>query len=489
MKHYDAVVVGSGPNGLAAAIRLAQAGLSVLVIEGKSTIGGGMRSAPLTLPGFTHDICSAIHPLGMSSPFFSSLPLDQHGLEWIQPLSPLAHPFTDGSYVLLDRSIDTTCEYLGKDGAAYQKLMDPLVAHWPQLATDILAPLHFPRHPLELARFSYYGVRSALGLANKLFQDKEARALLAGLAAHAILPLDKCPTAAFGLVLGILGHAVGWPMPRGGTQSLANALASYFRSLGGEIWTDKMIDHFEEIPPSTLKLLDVTPRQFLQIAGDRLPAGYKKRLEKYRYGPGVFKIDWALNHPIPWRAKECARAGTIHLGGSLEEIAASEQQVWEGKIPENNFLILAQPSLFDPSRAPAGKHTAWAYCHVPSGSNVDLTTPIEQQMERYAPGFRDCILATHTFSAEQLEQYNPNYVGGDINGGVADMWQLLTRPIVSVDPYATPLKGVYLCSSSTPPGGGVHGMCGFHAAESALDCAKESCCKENFNAKAQRRKE
>lgn len=468
MKKYDAVVVGSGPNGLSAAIRLAQSNLSVLLIESKSTIGGGMRSAELTLPGFIHDICSAIHPLGVGSPFFRTLPLEEHGLKWIFPQIPLVHPFKDGTCVALDRSIDLTSKALGHDGLAYKKLMQPFVSKGNDLFTDILAPFHFPKHPMLMARFGYYGMRSAKSLANNLFKHRDARALFAGLAAHSIMPLSKPLTAAFGMVLGILGHLVGWPMPSGGTQSLANALASYFCSLGGEILTNATIENYGQIPEAQAIFLDIGPKQLLKIMGDRLPTAYKKRLTKYRYGPGVFKFDWALSRPIPWKAKECERAGTIHLGGTLEEIAESEQLVWDGKIPKNNFIILAQPTLFDPSRAPAGQHTAWAYCHVPNSSDYDMTSQIESQIEQYAPGFINSIIGRKTTTPLELENYNPNYVGGDINGGVQDISQLFTRPVARMVPYSTPIKGLYLCSSSTPPGGGVHGMCGFHAAESAL---------------------
>lgn len=468
MKSYDAVVVGSGPNGLAAAITLAQRKLSVLLIEGKSTIGGGMRSAELTLPGFVHDICSAIHPLGIASPFFKDLPLHEHGLKWIHPLVPLAHPFKDGTSAILDRSVDATSQMLEQDGAAYKKLMQTFVSDWDLLAQDVLAPLHFPHHPIALARFGFYGIRSAQTLATQMFKGSKARALFAGLAAHSTLPLDKYVTASFGLILGILGHAAGWPMPSGGTQNLANALASYFRSLGGEILTNAMIDNLDALPPSRAILLDVTPKQLLQIAEKRLPSSYCKKLENYRYGPGVFKMDWALKEPIPWKAPECARAGTLHLGGTLEEIAASEQFVWEGKIPQNPFVLVAQPTLFDSSRAPPGKHVAWAYCHVPNGSVSDISDLIEMQIERFAPGFKDCIIKSSYRTAINLEQYNPNCVGGDIGGGVADIYQLFTRPIAKLDPYSTPHKGLYICSSSTPPGGGVHGMCGYHAAQSAL---------------------
>lgn len=465
---YDAAVIGSGPNGLAAAITLAQAGLSVVILEAKDTIGGGLRSAELTLPGFVHDICSAIHPLGVSSPFFRSLPLAQYGLEWIQPEAPLAHPFDDGSVALLERSIEATGHTLGVDATAYAKLMAPLVHDWSSIESDVLAPLHIPEHPLMLMHFGLLGLRSADGLARSRFKGEHARALFAGLAAHSIIPLKKPLTAAFGLVLGILGHAVGWPLPRGGSQKIADALAAYFLSLGGKIETGVDVASLAQVPPSRVVLCDVTPRQLLKIAGDCLPYGYKQQLERYRYGPGVFKIDWALRSPIPWKNKECLRAGTVHLGSTLEEIEKSERDVWQDKCSRNPFIILAQQSLFDPTRAPVGKQTAWAYCHVPNGSSVDMTDIIEAQVERFAPGFRDCILARSTRTAEQMQGYNANYVGGDINGGVQDLFQLFTRPVTRLVPYSTPVEGLYICSSSTPPGGGVHGMCGYHAATAAL---------------------
>lgn len=469
MPTYDAVVVGSGPNGLAAAIVLAEAKLSVLLVEAKSTIGGGMRSGELTLPGFTHDICSAIHPLGMGSPFFKTLPLEKYGLQWIQPESPLAHPLRTGDAVLLERSLDETCQQLKEDGKIYQQLMEPFVRHWDSLAEDVLAPLHFPKHPLSMARLGFYGVRSAQGLVNDLFHDIPARSLFAGLAAHSMLPLNQCLTSAIGMILGILGHAVGWPMPRGGTQNLANALASYFLSLGGTIQTDTIVKDLDELAFARLIFLDVTPKQLLNIAGNHLPEHYRKRLEKYRYGTGVFKMDWALNQPIPWKNPACLRAGTVHIGGTFEEIAAYESGIWQGKTSPNPFILLAQPTLFDPSRAPSGKHVAWGYCHVPQGSSVDMTERIETQIETFAPGFKDCILAKSTMTAVDMEHYNPNYVGGDINGGVQDLSQLFTRPVARINPYSTPLEGLYICSSSTPPGGGVHGMCGYHAAKSALE--------------------
>jgi phytoene dehydrogenase-like protein len=467
-KTYDAIVVGSGPNGLAAAIRLAQAGLSVVVYEAKETIGGGMRSAELTLPGFVHDICSAIHPVGIASPFFRELPLDKHGLEWIQPLAPLAHPFDDGTAAMLERSIDATGNTLDVDAAAYKRLMEPLVSNWDKLETDLLGPLHFPQHPMAMARFAFNAFRSAHHLAICRFKKEHARGLFAGLAAHSMMPLRKPITAAFGLILGILGHAKGWPIPLGGSQRIANALASYFRSLGGEIITGRYVEHMNQLPSARVILFDVTPRQLLRIAGHSFPSQYRHKLKCYRYGPGVFKIDWALSEPIPWKAKECARAGTVHLGGTLKEIEQSEREVWKGKHPANPFVLMAQQSLFDRTRAPENKQTAWGYCHVPHGSVVDMTERIESQIERFAPGFRDCILARSTKNTMEFEAYNTNYVGGDINGGVQDLYQLFTRPVARMVPYSTPLKGIYICSSSTPPGGGVHGMCGYHAANAAI---------------------
>ncbi|HWX22990.1 MAG TPA: NAD(P)/FAD-dependent oxidoreductase [Candidatus Binatia bacterium] len=469
---YDAVIVGSGPNGLAAAIRLAQERLSVLVVEAQNSVGGGMRSAELTLPGFVHDVCSAIHPLGLGSPFFRQLPLEHYGLKWIQPEFPLAHPLPDGNAALLQRSVSATAEALGKDRPAYERLMVPLVSHWQTLAAEFLQPLlHLPRHPVQLARFGWHASRSAAGLAKSCFQEAPARALFAGLAGHSFLRLEQPPSAAFGLVLGMLGHAVGWPLPRGGSQHLADALAAHLRSLGGEIALNSPVENIAQLPLARALLLDVTPRQLLRLAGQKLPPSYARRLEKYRYGPGVFKLDYALSAPIPWQAPACARAGTVHFGGTIEEIAASERQTAEGQPPEKPFILLAQPSLFDPTRAPAGKHTAWAYCHVPNGSSFDMTERMEKQIERFAPGFRDCILARHTMNCADMERRNANLIGGDINGGAASLWQLLARPVLSPTPYRSPVPGLYLCSSSTPPGGGVHGMCGFHAAEAALaDC-------------------
>lgn len=466
---YDAVVVGSGPNGLAAAIELARAGRSVLVREGSQTLGGGASSAELTLPGFVHDLCSAVHPLGVGSPFFSSLPLADHGLEWIHPSAPLAHPLDGGSAVLLERSVAATAEGLGPDGPAYRRLMDPLVEDWRRLAGPLLGPLlRVPRHPFALARFGLAALRSARGLAERRFAGVPARALFAGNAAHSTLSLEKPASAAFGLVLSITGHAVGWPFPCGGAQRITDALVSLFRSLGGDVVTGAPVTSLDELPPSRLILCDVTPAQLLALAGDRLPPRYRGALAHWRYGPAAFKVDWALSAPIPWTAPGCARAGTLHLGGTLAEVAASERAPWRGEHVERPFVLLAQPSLFDSTRAPEGKHTAWAYCHVPNGSTLDVTDRIERQVERFARGFRDLVLARSVMSPAMLEQRNPNLVGGDIAGGANDLRQLIARPALRLVPYATPLPGLYLCSSSTPPGGGVHGMCGYLAARAAL---------------------
>ena len=466
----DAIVVGAGPNGLAAAIALAQEGRSVLVVEARDTVGGGARSAQWTLPGFVHDACSAIYPMAVGSPFLSRLPLDRHGLRWIfQPLA-LAHPFDDGTAAVLSQNIDETGESFVEpaDARAWKRLFAPLSAAWWQLAAEFLGPLRFPRHPLLMARFGLIALQSGSGLARRKFRGFRARGLFAGIAGHSFLPLEKVPTGAFGLVLATTGHAVGWPQPAGGAQHIPDAMASLLRELGGEIQTGWEVRSLDELPPSRVRLLDLTPAQLLRLGGTRWPAGYRKRLACYRYGPGVFKVDWALKEPIPWRAEACRRAGTIHLAGTLEEIAASERASWEGREPERPLVLLGQASLFDPSRAPAGSHTAWAYCHVPHGSTMDKTRVIEDQVERFAPGFRDLILARHTMNTVQLEAYNPNLVGGDINGGAALLTQLFTRPVARLVPYATPDPRVFLCSSSTPPSGGVHGMCGFPAAQAVL---------------------
>jgi phytoene dehydrogenase-like protein len=468
---YDAVVVGAGPNGLAAAITLARAGRSVLVIEAKETVGGGSRSAELTLPGYVHDVCSAIHPLGLESPFFRALPLEEHGLGWIHPQVPLAHPLDDGTAVVLHRSVQATAETLGRDANAYRKLMLPLAHDCETILDTILGPLRplrILRHPFALARFGLGAIQPARAFAERRFKGREARALFAGMAAHSMLALEQPPSAAAGLLLGLLGHAAGWPVARGGSQMIVDAMCSYLRSLGGEIITGRPVTSLDELPQARAMLFDLTPRQLLRIAGDHLPDGYRRQLKRYRYGPGVFKLDLALDGPIPWKAQECLGAGTIHVGGTLQEIAAAERAVTRGRHPARPFVLVAQQSLFDPTRAPQSKHTVWAYCHVPNGSRVDMAERIEAQIERFAPGFRDRILARSVISPAQMERYNPNYIGGDINGGVQDLLQLFTRPAPRLSPYTTPARGIYICSSSTPPGGGVHGMCGYFAALAAL---------------------
>ena len=447
---------------------MAQKGLKVVILEAKNTIGGGMRSAELTLPGFVHDICSAIHPLGLGSPFFQTLPLEKYGLEWIHPDIPLAHPFDDGKVVLLERSVEKTAQALGADRKTYKNLIGAFAKDWDKLSQDILGPFHFPKHPLLMAHFAYYAIRSAEGLIQSRFREKEAKALFAGLSAHSIMSLDKWITASFGMVLGILGHAVGWPLPKGGSQKIADALGRYLESLGGKIVTGVNVESLDALPSAKVILCDITPKQLLQIAGDRLPQNYRKELEAYRYGPGVFKIDWALSCPVPWKSRECLRAGTVHVGGDAEEIFVSEKTVWNGQLSKKPFILLAQQSLFDTTRAPPGKQTLWGYCHVPNGSTADMTQIIEEQIERFAPGFQDCILARSTRTAMDLQFYNANNIGGDINGGVQDIKQLFTRPVARIVPYSTPVKGLYFCSSSTPPGGGVHGMCGYHAAHASL---------------------
>jgi phytoene dehydrogenase-like protein len=466
---YDAIIVGSGPNGLAAAITLARAGLSVAVLEANSTIGGGARSAELTLPGFVHDVCSAVHPLAAGSPFFNAAPLEKFGLKWIQPEIPLAHPLDDGSAACLLRDVDATADSLGDDSRTYCRLMKPLVRDWPKLTAEFLQPmLHVPQHPMALARFGVTAMAPAKLLAKTLFRRQRARALFAGIAAHSFLPLEALVSSAFGLVLGAAGHAVGWPIPRSGSQSIANALANQFCELGGRIETSRRVETLDELPRSSATLFDTTVWQFARIAGNRLPSRYRRRLKNFRHAPGIFKIDYALSSPIPWKSESCRRAGTIHIGGTLDEIAASERNTSRGKVPERPFVLVAQQSLFDETRAPRGQHTLWAYAHVPFGCKVDMSDAIEKQIERFAPGFRHCILARHKLSAADLEKSNSNLDGGDINGGAANLWQLIARPILSPTPYRVPLRGVYLCSSSTPPGGGVHGMCGYHAARAAL---------------------
>ena len=464
---YDAVVVGSGPNGLGAAITLARAGRSVLVLEANDTLGGGARSAELTLPGFLHDVCSAVHPLAAGSPLFQKLPLARLGLNWIHPDIALAHPFDDGTAAALHRDVDLTGQTLNE--RSYARLLKPLVRDWPELAVEFLRPmLDWPRHPFALGRFGAVALAPATWVARAFFRREAARALFAGVAAHSFLPLEAPVSSAFALVLAAAGHSVGWPFPRGGSRMIADVLAAHLRELGGIIQLNCPVGSLNELPKSRAILLDVSAWQFARIAGDRLPQNYRRRLENFRHAPGIFKLDYALSASIPWKAEACRRAGTVHLGGTLDEIAQSEREVALGQIPERPFVLVAQQSLFDATRAPAGQHTLWAYAHVPFNCKIDISEKIEAQIERFAPGFRDCIIARHISNAGDLERSNPNLIGGDINGGAANLWQLLARPVLSPVPYRTALRGVYLCSASTPPGGGVHGMCGYHAARAAL---------------------
>lgn len=460
-------VVGAGPNGLAAAIVLAQAGYCVEVFEAEAQPGGAARTLELTLPGFQHDFGSAVHPMAASSPFFTSLPLSDYGLEWIQPPAPLAHPLDDGTAVMLERELTDAASALGEDGKAWRELMQPFVEHWPQLAEEVLRPLPLlPRHPFLLARLGLISMHSAISVATKWFRSSRTKALFAGLAAHSVISLDEPLSSAFGVLLAVPAHVVGWPSPRGGAQSITNALCAHLARLGGTVTTSRRIDDLAALGDCVVTLCDVTPRQLLALAGRRLSESYRRRLAKYRYGPGVFKVDYALSRSIPWKATECLRAGTVHLGGSLEEVAASEYSMSHGQHAERPFVLLAQPTLFDPSRAPDGKHIAWAYCHVPNGSSFDMLERIEDQIERFAPGFRDCVLARHILSPRLLETMDANLVGGDIGGGANNLVQFLLRP--TLKHYSTSAKDIYLCSSSTPPGGGVHGMCGYNAAKMAL---------------------
>ena len=463
----DAIVVGAGPNGLAAAVTLAREGLDVLVVEGAEEPGGGARTAELTLPGFRHDVCSAVHPLAAASPFFASLPLHEQGLEWIATPVPCAHPLADGPAALLTRDPQSTAAGLGGDGPAWRALVDPLLESWPDLLPELLGPLHRPRRPWAMARFGLLGLRSATGLARR-FREDAARAIWAGLSAHSFLPLERSPSAAVGLVLAMTGHASGWPIARGGSGQITEALVAHLRSLGGEIRTGWRLSRLEELPPARAVLLDVTPRQVLTLGRKQLPAPYARRLGRYRYGPAAFKLDYALAGPVPWKDAACGRAATVHLGGTLEEVAAAERSCGRGEMPTRPFVLFSQPTAFDPGRAPAGRHIGWAYAHVPHGWPGDATDAIEAQIERFAPGFKDLILARVARGPQSLERDNPNLVGGDINGGAQDLRQLFVRPTGLLDPYTTPVEGLFLCSSSTPPGGGVHGMCGWHAARSAL---------------------
>ena len=465
----DAIVVGAGPNGLAAAITLARAGRSVRVYEAAEEPGGGTRTAELTLPGFRHDRCSTILPLTIASPFFASVDLAAHGVELVHPDAPVAHPLDGGRAVVLDRSVAATAAALGgDDGRAWRRLFGPLVRDAELLGPEILGPVvHVPRHPLALARFGLPALRSTIGLARARFDGPEARALFAGISAHSMLRLDRPLSASFGLVLGLYAHAVGWPMVRGGADGIARALVAELESAGGELVLGRRITDLAELPPARAVLLDVVPRQLVAIAGDRLSASTRRAAERYRHGPGIFKVDWALDGPVPWGADGARRAATVHLGGTIEEVAASEADVSAGRHPDRPYVLFVQYAQWDPTRAPAGRATAWAYCHIPAGSTIDMTDRIEAQVERFAPGFRERILARATTSPSQMAAYDENYVGGDINGGVQDIRQLIVRPWPALDPYRVG-DGIYLCSSSTPPGGGVHGMAGWHAAQSAL---------------------
>ncbi|HXJ34328.1 MAG TPA: NAD(P)/FAD-dependent oxidoreductase [Candidatus Eisenbacteria bacterium] len=464
----DAVIVGSGPNGFAAAIELARAGASVRILEARDEIGGGTRTAALTLPGFAHDVCSGCHPMAVLSPWFRGVPLAEHGLRWIHPPASVAHPLDGEPAVLLRRSLGETASDLGSDARAYETFFAPFLRAPHELLADLLAPLRVPQHPLRLARFGLPGLLPATSAFRARFRGERARALLAGCAAHSILPLERPLTAAVGTIFALTGHVEDWPVAAGGSQAIAAALASYFRALGGRIETGRCVRSRADLPPARAVLFDTSPSQVADVCEPILPASYVARLRRYRYGPGVFKLDWALDGPIPWRDPRCLDASTVHLGGTLGEIAAAEAAVWRGEHPERPFVLVVQQSQFDASRAPSGQHTGYAYCHVPPGSTADLTPVVERQVERFAPGFRDRILARHVLRTADLERDNPNYVGGAITGGVADLAQFFTRPVARLDPYSTPNPRVFICSASTPPGGGVHGMCGYFAARSAL---------------------
>jgi phytoene dehydrogenase-like protein len=466
MAQADAIVIGSGPNGLAAAIEIARSGRKVIVIEAADTIGGGCRSAAVTLPGFVHDICSAVHPFAVASPMFKSMPLAHFGLEWLEPEAMLAHPLDGGHAAVTYRSVTQTADGLGPDRVAYRDALEPLVDDWPKIETAVLGPLRVPRHPFALAKFGLRALQPVERLATRMFTTDAARAMFAGIAAHSMLPLDTALTGGVGLVLATMAHVAGWVIPRGGAQRIADAMAGYLRSLGGEIVTGTPVTSIDELPPARAILCDLSPQPLLRIAGHRFPVDYRRALERYRYGMGVFKVDWALDGPIPWTNRLCARAGTVHVGGTMAEIAASERDAANGRVSERPFVLLSQPTIVDPTRAPAGKHVAWTYCHVPHGSTADMVPRIERQIERFAPGFRDRVLARAVMSAVDLERYNPNFVGGDIAAGVTDIRQFFTRPTWRT--YSTPVRGLYICSAATPPGVGVHGMCGYFAAHRAL---------------------
>ncbi len=462
-----AAVVGAGPNGLAAAITLAHAGMQVDVFEAEAVPGGGARTLELTLPGFHHDFGSAVHPMAAGSPFFSRLPLEQYGLEWVRSPAALAHPLDDGSAVLLVEDLQQQADLLGSDGTAWEGLFGPLARGWSELAEDVFQPLSLlPKHPLLMARFGAHAFLPATLLAESHFHQQRTRALFAGLAAHSFLRLDRPLSAAFALMLGAAAHAVGWPIPRGGSQAITTALIGHLASVGGSVRTGYRVESIDVLDGYDLVLCDVSPLQVLEIASGRLSSVYRQKFAAYRYGPGAFKVDYALSDPIPWRASDCREAITVHLGGTMEEIAASEAEVTEGRPAERPFVLFVQPTLYDRSRAPEGKHIAWAYCHVPNGSTFDMLPRLEAQIERFAPGFRDCVLARNVLLPAGLESMDANLIGGDINGGAADLVQFAFRPTWRY--YATSDPALYLCSASTPPGGGVHGMCGHNAAQMAL---------------------
>jgi phytoene dehydrogenase-like protein len=464
----EAVVIGSGPNGLAAAIVLARAGVSVLVVEAHDEPGGGTRSAELTLPDFVHDVCSGVHPMGVLSPFFRELPLEEHGLAWRYPRASVAHPLDDRPAVMLRRSLEHTAEGLGRDGRNWKRLVGPFLDDPHALLADAMGPLRMPSHPILFTRFGLRAIWSANRLARLCFRDEPARALLAGCAGHSVLPLTQPLTAAMGVLFAVTAHVVDWPVAAGGSEAIWRALVSYLESLGGRVETGRRIERLDELPDRSVVVFDTSPDQLSSIAGDALPSRYRSRLGRYRYGPGAFKLDWALDGPIPWRDPACREASTVHVGGTLAEICASERDMYAGRHSDRPFLILCQQSECDPSRAPTGKHTGYAYCHLPHGSTFDMTDAIERQVERFAPGFRDRILARQATGPADFERYNPNYRGGVITGGVADALQLWNRPVTRLDPYSTPNPRLFLCSAATPPGGGVHGQCGAWAARSVL---------------------
>lgn len=471
-KKYDVIIIGSGTNGLAAGIYLTRIGYSVLIIEAASTAGGGMRTKELTLPEFKHDVCSAVHPMGYLSPYFQSLQLEKYGLEWIFPEISVAHPLDNEPAVLLSKSVEETADGLGIDAQSYKKILTPFAEHSDWLIQDALKPLGIPKHPLLLARFGMRGILPAQTFAKRSFKGKRAKALFAGCAAHSILPFDKYFTTALGLTFLTTAHAVNWPIAKGGSQTISNALVNCFLDAGGEIQYNTFVQDLTKLPSYSALLFDTDPLQLASLAKNLLPASYIKRLEKYHFGPGVFKIDYALNAPIPWNDPNCLKASTIHIGGTIEEIAKAEKEIWDGRLSKQPYVLVSQQSQFDSTRSPNGQHTCWAYCHVPNGNVQNVSFIIENQIERFAKGFKDTIIARHSMNTSQFYSYNKNYVGGAITGGSADITQLFTRPIVRLDPYSTPNPSLFICSASTPPGGGVHGMNGFYAAKSVVKFLK-----------------